>query len=162
MAASLHVSGVKTPYPAIAKRASCLRPVYSHPWLDFSVSVAPVYGLCTSLKGSCRTQDLRIRCEAGNVDIRNGTESQCSEESANELTCVMKFGGSSVASADRMREVANLILRFREERPVIVLSAMGKTTNKLLIVLLKSCYRFLMLIPVFFVNPFEMSGLLMI
>ncbi|KAB8105090.1 hypothetical protein EE612_038576 [Oryza sativa] len=49
-----------------------------------------------------------------------------------ELTVVMKFGGSSVASAERMREVADLILSFPEERPVIVLSAMGKTTNKLL------------------------------
>ncbi|XP_078160051.1 aspartokinase 2, chloroplastic-like [Carex rostrata] len=50
----------------------------------------------------------------------------------NELTVVMKFGGSSVATADRMKEVAVLIRRFPEERPVIVLSAMGKTTNKLL------------------------------
>uniref|UniRef100_A0A0D9WXU8 aspartate kinase n=1 Tax=Leersia perrieri TaxID=77586 RepID=A0A0D9WXU8_9ORYZ len=49
-----------------------------------------------------------------------------------ELTVVMKFGGSSVASAERMREVADLILSFPEERPVVVLSAMGKTTNKLL------------------------------
>jgi aspartate kinase len=31
-----------------------------------------------------------------------------------------------------MREIADLILSFPEERPVIVLSAMGKTTNKLL------------------------------
>ncbi|XP_057509655.1 aspartokinase 1, chloroplastic-like isoform X2 [Actinidia eriantha] len=53
-------------------------------------------------------------------------------ESVEELTCVMKFGGSSVASAERMREVADLILSFPEERPIIVLSAMGKTTNKLL------------------------------
>nr|GMD50959.1 aspartokinase 2, chloroplastic isoform X1 [Ipomoea batatas] len=45
----------------------------------------------------------------------------------------MKFGGSSVASAERMREVADLILSFPEERPVIVLSAMGKTTNNLLL-----------------------------
>ncbi|XP_066393840.1 aspartokinase 1, chloroplastic-like [Miscanthus floridulus] len=44
----------------------------------------------------------------------------------------MKFGGSSVASAERMREVADLILSFPEERPVVMLSAMGKTTNKLL------------------------------
>jgi aspartate kinase len=51
-----------------------------------------------------------------------------------ELTVVMKFGGSSVASAERMREVADLVLSFPEERPVIVLSAMGKTTNKLLMV----------------------------
>ncbi|CAI9763096.1 unnamed protein product [Fraxinus pennsylvanica] len=133
MAALLRVSGVKKPYSAIPKRASCPRPVWSHPRLIFSVSVAPVYGLRTSLKGSCRAPYLRISCEAGKVGIRHGAESQGSEEIANELTHVMKFGGSSVASADRMREVANLILRFREERPVIVLSAMGKTTNKLLI-----------------------------
>jgi aspartate kinase len=50
------------------------------------------------------------------------------------MTCVMKFGGSSVANAERMREVAELILGFPNERPVIVLSAMGKTTNKLLLV----------------------------
>lgn len=49
-----------------------------------------------------------------------------------ELSIVMKFGGSSLASAARMREVADLILRFPQERPVVVLSAMGKTTNKLL------------------------------
>lgn len=51
-----------------------------------------------------------------------------------ELTCVMKFGGSSVGSAERMREVADLILGIPEENPVIVLSAMGKTTNHLLLV----------------------------
>ena len=55
-------------------------------------------------------------------------------EGVEELTCVMKFGGSSVASAERMREVADLILSFPEERPIIVLSAMGKTTNKLITV----------------------------
>ncbi|KAJ4917109.1 hypothetical protein Rs2_02659 [Raphanus sativus] len=49
------------------------------------------------------------------------------------LTCVMKFGGSSVATGERMREVADLILAFPEESPVIVLSAMGKTTNNLLL-----------------------------
>ncbi|KAF7076280.1 hypothetical protein CFC21_080954 [Triticum aestivum] len=45
----------------------------------------------------------------------------------------MKFGGSSVSSAARMREMADLILSFPEERPVVVLSAMGKTTNNLLL-----------------------------
>ena len=44
----------------------------------------------------------------------------------------MKFGGSSVASAERMREVADLIRTFPNEKPIIVLSAMGKTTNHLL------------------------------
>uniref|UniRef100_M8BLT8 Aspartokinase 1, chloroplastic n=1 Tax=Aegilops tauschii TaxID=37682 RepID=M8BLT8_AEGTA len=51
------------------------------------------------------------------------------------FTVVMKFGGSSVLSAARMREVADLILSFPEETPVVVLSAMGKTTNNLLLVL---------------------------
>lgn len=57
-----------------------------------------------------------------------------SDDDTNILSIVMKFGGSSVASAERMREVADLILSFPEERPVIVLSAMGRTTNKLLVV----------------------------
>jgi aspartate kinase len=46
---------------------------------------------------------------------------------------VMKFGGSSVADAERMREVATIALSFPEEMPVLVLSAMGKTTNNLLL-----------------------------
>lgn len=50
------------------------------------------------------------------------------------FTCVMKFGGSSVALAERMREVATLIQCFPEEKPIIVLSAMGKTTNNLICV----------------------------
>ncbi|GAB6394221.1 MAG: aspartate kinase [Bacteroidales bacterium] len=41
---------------------------------------------------------------------------------------VLKFGGTSVGSAQRMREVAKLIAR---ERNIIVLSAMAGTTNSL-------------------------------
>ncbi|CAI5511747.1 unnamed protein product [Closterium sp. Naga37s-1] len=47
-------------------------------------------------------------------------------------TVVMKFGGSSVANAARMKEVADLIQSFPEENPIIVMSAMGKTTNNLI------------------------------
>lgn len=54
-------------------------------------------------------------------------------ELGDQLSVVMKFGGSSVSSAARMEEVAGLILAFPEERPVVVLSAMGKTTNLLLL-----------------------------
>ncbi|MED6105937.1 Adenylate kinase isoenzyme 1 [Stylosanthes scabra] len=60
-------------------------------------------------------------------------ENEAVSETERSYTCVMKFGGSSLASAERMREVANLIMSFPEERPVIVLSAMGKTTNLLLL-----------------------------
>ncbi|KAG0497243.1 hypothetical protein HPP92_001934 [Vanilla planifolia] len=64
---------------------------------------------------------------------KDETVTQDLEGIASELSIVMKFGGSSVATADRMREVAELILSFPEEKPVIVLSAMGKTTNNLLL-----------------------------
>ncbi len=45
---------------------------------------------------------------------------------------VMKFGGSSVASAERIKHVASIIKAYREKRPVVVLSAMGDTTDHLL------------------------------
>lgn len=45
---------------------------------------------------------------------------------------VMKFGGSSVANADRIRHVSSIIKAYREKRPVVVLSAMGDTTDYLL------------------------------
>ena len=44
----------------------------------------------------------------------------------------MKFGGSSVRDAERMREVAIIICSFPDQLPAVVLSAMGKTTNNLL------------------------------
>ncbi len=45
---------------------------------------------------------------------------------------VMKFGGSSVANADRIRHVASIIEAYKNERPAVVLSAMGDTTDHLL------------------------------
>ncbi|CAL5065936.1 unnamed protein product [Urochloa decumbens] len=77
-----------------------------------------------------------IRCQRGVcaaiAEKKYAQEGASSGGTEPELTVVMKFGGSSVASGERMREVADLILSFPEERPVVVLSAMGKTTNKLL------------------------------
>lgn len=76
---------------------------------------------------------MRVSCEqlgaAAVVSAKNGAARSGAET---QLTVVMKFGGSSVGSSERMKEVADLILSFPEERPVIVLSAMGKTTNNLL------------------------------
>src|SRR5437773_9681300 len=45
---------------------------------------------------------------------------------------VMKFGGSSVESAAAIERVAGIVRARAERRPVVVVSAMGKTTNKLL------------------------------
>ena len=45
---------------------------------------------------------------------------------------VMKFGGTSVESASAIRRVAAIVQARISRRPVVVVSAMGKTTNKLL------------------------------
>ena len=45
---------------------------------------------------------------------------------------VMKFGGTSVESASAIERVAAVVRARLERRPVVVVSAMGKTTNKLL------------------------------
>jgi aspartate kinase len=44
---------------------------------------------------------------------------------------VMKFGGSSMASAAAMRWVAGIVKSYEEEHPIVVVSAMGKTTDRL-------------------------------
>ena len=43
-----------------------------------------------------------------------------------QVTVVMKFGGSSVADAERMAEVAHIVCSFPDHFPCVVLSAMGK------------------------------------
>ena len=45
---------------------------------------------------------------------------------------VMKFGGTSVESAEAIERVAGIVRERRARHPVVVVSAMGKTTNKLL------------------------------
>lgn len=49
-------------------------------------------------------------------------------------TCVLKFGGSSVATVEKIQHIAQLLGKRREagESLVVVLSAMGKTTNQLI------------------------------
>jgi len=45
---------------------------------------------------------------------------------------VMKFGGSSVANAERIRHVTDIVKTRLPKQPVLVLSAMGDTTDHLL------------------------------
>jgi aspartate kinase len=45
---------------------------------------------------------------------------------------VMKFGGTSVESAEAISRVAGIVRDRRDRKPVVVVSAMGRTTNKLL------------------------------
>ena len=45
---------------------------------------------------------------------------------------IPKFGGTSVASAEAIERVADIVAARAAERPVVVVSAMGKTTDRLL------------------------------
>ncbi|HEY1046530.1 MAG TPA: aspartate kinase, partial [Bacteroidia bacterium] len=44
---------------------------------------------------------------------------------------VFKFGGASVKDAESVRNVGRIIAHFSSENLLVVISAMGKTTNKL-------------------------------
>jgi len=46
---------------------------------------------------------------------------------------IMKFGGASLSSPDSVKRVINIILSGKKEKPVVVLSAMAKTTRSLLL-----------------------------
>ncbi|PON32330.1 Aspartate kinase, monofunctional class [Trema orientale] len=136
MEVALQYCGPKTPSP-VSSRSFCQYQPPSLQRLRFASSVSSSStAFHPSVKPlSCTTRVLRVTCEGRAVDVleKSQLENPTFGENEKQLSCVMKFGGSSVASAERMREVADLILSFPEERPVIVLSAMGKTTNKLLL-----------------------------
>ncbi len=45
---------------------------------------------------------------------------------------VMKFGGTSVESQDAIARASSIVQSYESRQPIVVVSAMGKTTNKLL------------------------------
>ena len=45
---------------------------------------------------------------------------------------VAKFGGTSIGNADRISNVANIIKSHINKKPVVVVSAVGGITNKLI------------------------------
>lgn len=136
MASVLQFCGTKSAF-SVNSRSSLRCQVLLPQRIGFTASVASVEWLCCKGTVTSKKVAFSVKCKAVNSDILEKNEIENGDFSGTEkpYTCVMKFGGSSVASAERMREVANLILSFPEERPIIVLSAMGKTTNKLLLVL---------------------------
>src|SRR5437899_483166 len=44
---------------------------------------------------------------------------------------IFKFGGASVKDAEGVRNLARILSSFKDEKLVVVISAMGKTTNSL-------------------------------
>ncbi len=45
---------------------------------------------------------------------------------------VMKFGGTSVGDAARIKSVADIVSKFKDRNPIVVLSAVGGVTDKLI------------------------------
>ncbi|KAF5201828.1 Aspartokinase 1 protein [Thalictrum thalictroides] len=130
MAASLHLVGVKTPSYGGGWRRSSLPSR-----LRFSASLALDSSILYNkmIESSCSSRTFpKTACRKATVTVALLGNDEKPSENAENLSIVMKFGGSSVATAERMKEVADLILSFPQEKPVIVLSAMGKTTNMLL------------------------------
>ncbi|CAN6548606.1 unnamed protein product [Malus baccata var. baccata] len=131
MEAALHFRGVRIPCYSQTPRLMHLSRVSS--------ALSPSRSLYAAVENACRSSRLRAKREKRRIEAVLGEEEE--EENATEsrrsdavpFTCVMKFGGSSLASAERMREIAQLVVSFPDEKPIVVLSAMGKTTNNLLL-----------------------------
>jgi hypothetical protein len=75
--------------------------------------------------------------------LNNNNDNKDDDESSDDaktkkvvnVECVFKFGGSSLASAERIDHVANLIkdqIKLGYKPRAVICSAMGKTTNNLL------------------------------
>lgn len=133
MATATHLCGIKTPY-CFSKSYLRSQSLYLQPRVSFDLFTE----LCGEARVpvSSRGRGVKVVCDAkkNEVLVQAEPKVQGLEGAISQLSCVMKFGGSSVASAERMKEVAELILSFPQENPVIVLSAMGKTTNNLIMV----------------------------
>ncbi|OEL32601.1 Aspartokinase 1, chloroplastic [Dichanthelium oligosanthes] len=133
MAVALRFPGVARDSPAAAlaiRAAAAASPSKLGREQDFACATARQGAQCGRRRG------LVVRCQMAAAAIlkeKAAAAAATTKKADTSFTVVMKFGGSSLASAGRMREVADLILSFPEETPVIVLSAMGKTTNNLLL-----------------------------
>ncbi|XP_021723000.1 aspartokinase 1, chloroplastic-like isoform X2 [Chenopodium quinoa] len=128
MAASLHFHGVKA---AVTPKFIPSTPFLKNLGFNCCPQQLQLMG-CKSMaiaKNTKTNHSFTVNCLK--VEEERHTQ-QSNFDEQKTFTVVMKFGGSSVSSADRMKEVAQLILSFPEEIPVVVLSAMGKTTSNLL------------------------------
>lgn len=134
----MHFRGVRIPsYHSGTARLS------HSPRMRWLSSVAsPSRSFYAAVENACKGGGFRAKSDEKRIEAVLGEEEEekqshgCDDEAAAAFTCVMKFGGSSLASAERIREIAQLVVSFlSEETPLVVLSAMGKTTNNLLLVM---------------------------
>lgn len=136
MTTPMHLCGIKTPFPEFSVGPLNFQALRLKHVIHLEPYVASSSGSSRTCCHSDWIRSWKVSCHGGHMHLpqRSDTRNQGSDGFPGELTCVMKFGGSSVASGKRMKEVADLVLSFPNERPVIVLPAIGKTTNMLLMV----------------------------
>lgn len=94
---------------------------------------SPLDHTTTRLQGADTGVDLGVSSTA--IDLSSiGSEIEVPPPANGIVKIVMKFGGSSLANAERVTYVAKLIKKHVDQgfKPIIVCSAMGKTTNSLL------------------------------
>lgn len=138
---ALQSHGVKIPCQGFIASSDLSRMAISSNQLSF-LNSRGIEDCCRSWGRRRRAKAIKVAKKGGGVEAVLKAEEEEEEEeerffsngNVENFTSIMKFGGSSVASAERMKEIASLVLSFPHERPVVVLSAMGKTTNKLLLV----------------------------
>ena len=137
---ALQSHGVRIPCQGFTASSDLSRMAISSNQLSFSNSRG-IEDCCRSWGRRRRAKAIKVAKKGGGIEAVLKAEEEEEEEerffsngNVESFTSIMKFGGSSVASAERMKEIASLVLSFPHERPVVVLSAMGKTTNKLLLV----------------------------
>ncbi|XP_023876320.1 aspartokinase 1, chloroplastic [Quercus suber] len=133
---ALQSHGVKIPCQGFTASSDLSRMAISSNQLSFSNS----RGIEDCRGRRRRAKAIKVAKKEGGGGVEAVLKAEEEEEerffsdgNVENFTSIMKFGGSSVASAERMKEIASLVLSFPHERPVVVLSAMGKTTNKLLL-----------------------------
>ena len=85
----------------------------------------------------CPVLDYKFVALGHNTDSRRGRSggSECGADVLGRtarLMIVMKFGGTSVESAEAIERVAAIVKSRLDRKPMVVVSAMGKTTNRLL------------------------------
>lgn len=139
---ALQSHGVKIPCHGFIASSDLSRMAISSNQLSF-LNSRGIEDCCRSWGRRRRAKAIKVAKKGGGGGVEAVLKAEEEEEeeerffsngNVENFTSIMKFGGSSVASAERMKEIASLVLSFPHERPVVVLSAMGKTTNKLLLV----------------------------
>lgn len=139
MEASLHFRGVRIP----SDHSGTARVAHSPRMRWLSSVASPSRSFHAAVENACKGGGFRAKSDGKRIEAVLGEEEEEKQSHGGDVettaaaafTCVMKFGGSSLASAERIREIAELIVSFPEETPLVVLSAMGKTTNNLLLVM---------------------------